>query len=78
MFCFFVLLVHRSLSIKRHSLVLVSRLDHLFVCLCVLKVYCGKTAEWIRRLFVMVSGVGRGMSVLDRGGYNQREWAVLG
>ena len=37
------------------------RLSHLSVCLsvCVRKVYCGKTADW------MVTGVGRGMGVLD-------------
>ena len=44
------------------------RLDHLSVCLSVLsvrKVYCGKTADWIRIPFWVVSGVGRGMGVLD-------------
>jgi len=35
------------------------------VCLSVCKVYCGKTAEWTRMPFGMVSGVGRGMCVLD-------------
>jgi len=30
----------------------------LCVCVCVRKVYCGKTANWIRMLFGMVSGVG--------------------
>ena len=38
------------------------RLTHLSVCVCVglsvRKVYCGKTAEWIRMPFGMVSGVG--------------------
>ena len=29
------------------------------------KVYCGKTAEWIRMPFAVVSGVGRGMGVLE-------------
>jgi len=53
-------------------------LAHLSVCLCVCvclsvcllvrKVYCGKTADWIRMPFWMGSGVGRGMGVLDRGG----------
>jgi len=28
--------------------------------------------------FGMVSGIGRVMGVLDRGGDGQREWAVLG
>jgi len=27
--------------------------------------YCGKTADWIRMLFGLVSGVGRGTGVLD-------------
>jgi len=35
------------------------------VDLSVREVYCGKTAEWIRMSFGMVSGVGRGMGVLD-------------
>jgi len=39
--------------------------DGLSACLSVLKVYCGKTAEWIQMPFGMVSGVGRGMGVLD-------------
>ena len=37
----------------------------LSVCRSVRKVYCGKTAEWIRMTFGMVSGVRRGISVLD-------------
>jgi len=38
------------------------------VCLSVQKVYCGKTAEWIRMPFAVVSGrVGLGMGVLDGG-----------
>jgi len=32
---------------------------------CVWKVYCGKMADWIRMLFGMVTGVGRGNGVLD-------------
>jgi len=43
----------------------------LFVCLSiglsVRNVYCGETAEWIRMLLGKVSGVGRGMGVLDGG-----------
>ena len=62
------------------------RLAHLSVCVCVFiyvcvsvrKVYCGKTAEWIRMPFGMVSGVGRGMGVLDVGGYRRTEGTVLG
>jgi len=34
------------------------------LCVCG-KVYCGKTAEWIRMPFGMVSGVSRMMGVLD-------------
>ena len=40
--------------------------------------YCGKTADWIRTPFTVMSGVGRGMSVLDRSDYRRRERAVLG
>jgi len=42
------------------------------VGLCVWKVYCGKTADWIRMPFGMVSGFGRGMGVLDGGGNRRR------
>jgi len=35
-------------------------------------VHCAKTAEWIRMPFWMVSGVGRGMCVLDGGGDRRR------
>ena len=42
------------------------------------KVYCGKTAEWIRMPFGMVNGVGRGMGVLDGGGDRRRRRAVFG
>ena len=48
------------------------RLDHLSVDLSVRKVYCGKTADWIRMPFEVVCGVSRGMGVLDEGGYRQR------
>jgi len=30
--------------------------------------YCGKTADWIGMPFGVVSGIGRGMSVLDGSG----------
>jgi len=54
------------------------RLSHLSVGLCVSrsiglcpqKVYCGKTANWIRMPFGMVSGVGLGIGVL--GGSSDR------
>ena len=53
------------------------RLAHLSVCVCVdlsvWKVYCGKTADWIRMPFGMVSGVGRGMGVLDGSGDHRGE-----
>jgi len=35
------------------------------VCVSVWIVYCGKTADWIRKPFGTVSGVGPGMGVLD-------------
>jgi len=45
------------------------RLSHLLGGLCdglyVWKVYCGKMADWIRMPFWMVSGVSRGMGLLD-------------
>ena len=44
----------------------------LSVCVYVRKVYCGKTVDWIRMPFGMVSGVGRGMDVLDGGGDHRR------
>jgi len=44
----------------------------LSVCRSVCNVYCGKTAEWIRMPFSMVSVVGRGMGVLDSGGDHRR------
>ena len=42
------------------------------MCLCVRKVCCGKTADWIRMSFEVVSGVGLGMGVLDGGGDRRR------
>jgi len=35
------------------------------VCVCVRKVYCGKTADWTGIPFGVVSGVGLVMGVLD-------------
>jgi len=68
-----------SLSINKASGTLVVRaclLDHLSVCrsvcLSVRKVYRGKTADWIRIPFGVVSGVGLGIGVLDFGG--DRQW----
>ena len=60
----------------------VCRLDHLSVGrsvgLCVRKVYCGKTAEWIRVPFEVVSGVGRGTRALDGVVIVEEERAVWG
>jgi len=51
------------------------------VCMCVglsvQKVYCDKTADWIRVPFGMVSGIGRGMGVLDEVVIVEGEEAVL-
>jgi len=52
------------------------RLDHLSVC--DRKVYCGKTADWIRMPFGMVRGVGLGMGVLDFGGDRRRGMGSFG
>ena len=41
------------------------------------KVHYGKTADWIGMPFGLVSGVGRGTSVIDGGGDCQREDAIL-
>ena len=75
------LLAASLLSSERERLMLRNiRLDHLYVglsvCLSVRKVYCGKTADWIRMPFGVVSGVSRG------DGYRQRGkgsfWVKLG
>jgi len=42
------------------------------------KVYCGKTADWIRMPFGTVSGIGRGIRVLDGVVIVEGEGAVLG
>jgi len=41
-------------------------------------VYCGKTADWIRFPFGMVSRIGRGMGVLDGDGNRGRERGSFG
>ena len=41
-------------------------------------VYCGKTADWIRMPFGVVSGVGLGMGVLDFGVDRRRGRGSLG
>ena len=48
------------------------------VRLCVRKVYCGKMVDLIRMPFGVVSGVGRGMGVLDGVEIVEEEGAVLG
>jgi len=52
------------------------RLAHLSVgrsvCLSVRRVYCGKTTDWMWVPFGVVTGVGRGMGVLDWGGDRRR------
>ena len=40
--------------------------------------HCGKTADWIRMPFGVVSGVGIGMGVLDFGGDRPRRRGSLG
>jgi len=58
----------------------------LSVCVCVhlsvgwpvRKVCCGKTADWIRMPFWMVSGVSRLMGELDGGGDRRREKGSFG
>jgi len=54
------------------------RLDHLSVGLSVRKVYCGKTADRIRMPFGVLSGVGRGMGVLDGSGDRRRRRGSFG
>jgi len=71
---------------RKRLLVQTCRQPHVSVCLSVCqsvnrsvrKVYCSKTADWIWMPFGVVSGVGRGMGVLDGGGDRQREGEVLG
>ena len=63
-------------------LVHTSRLSHISVCVSVCvsvqRVYCGKTADWIRMPLRVVSGVGRWMGVLDGGGDRQKGSGILG
>jgi len=76
-----LLLVCHSLSVSTHVTDLPPSPSvglRVCVCLSVRKVYCGKTAEWIWVPFGMVSGVGRGMGVLDGVVTVKGEGAVLG
>ena len=61
-----LLLAASLLSSERKRLM--SRNIRRDICVCDCKVYCGKTADWIRMPFWVVSGVGLGMGVLDFGG----------
>ena len=64
--CWLIFSASLSNSIASGALMLQTcRLAHLCVCLLVCKVYCDKTADWIRMSFGMVSGVGQGIRVLD-------------
>ena len=47
------------------------------VCQSVQKVYCGNMADWIWMPFGVVSGVGRGMGVLDGVVIVEEKGAVL-
>ena len=48
------------------------------VCLFVRRVYCGKTADWIWIPFGVVSGVNRGIGVLDGGEDHRMERGNFG
>jgi len=76
---------HREKVMKRCRRKQLLYRAHLSVCVCVSvcqsvgrKVYCGKTADWIRMPFGMVNRVGRRMGVLDGGDDLRREGAVFG
>jgi len=59
----------------------VCRLSHLSIslsCLCVRKVYCGKTTNWIRMPFGVVSRVSQGRGVLDGSGDCRRRRVSFG
>jgi len=72
-------LIIASLSISISSGALMSRTCRLVhMCVCVWKVYCGKTADWIRMPFGLVSGIGLGMDILDFGGDSRRGRGSLG
>jgi len=65
-------LLAASLTIKRKRLMESSCRLFPSVDRSVRKVYCGKTADWIRMPFGMVSAVGRGIDALDRGSDRRR------
>ena len=78
-------LAHRTLSIEHehkrcwYTIVAypVCRSVRRLVGLFVRKVYCGKMADWIQMPIGVVSGVGRGMSVLDGVVIVEQKGAVL-
>jgi len=57
---------------RRSVRVSVSQSVGRLVCQSVQKVHCSKVAEWIQMSLGMVSGVGRGMGILDGGGDRRR------
>jgi len=74
----------KFLSIGLHytsPFLLTCRLSHMSVCLSVClsarKVYCGKTADWIRVPLGVVSGVVRVMGELDEVHVTQKEGDAL-
>jgi len=70
------IIISVSLSIKAEQSAYVIDLSSV-PCLCAHR-YCGKTADWIRMPFGVVSGVGLGMGVLDFGGDRRRGRGSLG
>jgi len=65
-------------GIELSSIPSVGRSVCLLVCVSVRKMYCGKMDDWIQMPFGMVSGVGRGMRILDGMVIVIWEGAVLG
>ena len=77
----FYLLISRVaiINIKRKQvLVQTCSQSHLSVGRSDRSVYCDKTADWIWMPFRVMSGLGRGMGVLDGDGDRRWEGAVLG
>jgi len=78
------LLVRRSLLQRKHSwytFVAETICRTVSECPSVRKEYCGKTAEWIRMPFEVISGVGCGMCVLEGVHMPQEEaeeWEIQG
>jgi len=62
----FLVLLAASLTINRAQSGILTELSPIpYIGRTVQKVYCGKMADWIRMLVRVVSGVGRGMGVLE-------------